>query len=62
MVINIDADPTNADWTKQTWDLGVDNVADLRKLLKQQGTTVAHFKTLPVYQRNVKKLPWLRGL
>ena len=62
LTINLDADLANADWTKQTWDLGFDNVEDLRAWLKQQGTTVEAFKRLPVYLLNVDKLPWIKEL
>ena len=57
-----DADLSNADWTKQSWDLGIDNVEDLRAWLKRQGMTVAAFKALPVYKLNAGKLPWLEAL
>lgn len=57
-----DRDLMNADWTKQTWDLPVDNVEDLRRYLRAQGTSVKHFKTLPVYKLNVDKLDWLTEL
>lgn len=57
-----DRDLRNADWTKQTWDLPIDDVETLRAHLKAQGTTVRHFKSLPVYRLNVGKLPWLRDL
>jgi len=60
--INLDADPMNADWTKQTWDLSVDNVEDLRKMLKALGIPVREFKQLPVYKLNVEKLEWLKDL
>jgi uncharacterized protein YaeQ len=60
--INLDADLTNADWTKQSWDLPAHNVQDLRAWLKDQGTSVAAFKRLPVYKLNVEKLPWLKKL
>jgi len=60
--VNPDADPINADWTKQSWDLGVDNVEDLRRLLKAFGIPVRKFKRLPVYKLNVKRLKWLKDL
>jgi hypothetical protein len=60
---NIDARLENADWTKGTWDMpDVDTVEKLRARLKAQGMSVPHFKTLPVFQRNKDKLPWLREL
>ena len=61
-MIRVDADIDNADWTKQSWDLGIDNVEDLRAWLKAQGITVAAFKRLPVYKFNVSKLKWLEDL
>ncbi len=60
----------NADWTKQTWDLGIDNIDDLHDYLGQgaiqpgmTGTEalaaiqakVGAFKKLPVYKNNVDK-------
>lgn len=63
--IAIDADPMNANWTKQTWDLGIDNVDDLRAWLERPGgLTVEAFKKLPVYLLNVNKpgMEWLKGL
>ena len=60
--INIDADPFNADWPKRTWDLGIDNVEDLRRYIQAGGMTIDQFKALPVYVWNVDKLTWLREL
>lgn len=60
--VDIDADLVNSDWTKQSWDLGVDNLDDLVALLARLGITPEHFMTLPVYTLNVEKLPWLKGL
>ena len=60
-VINVDADLANADWTKQSWDLPRDK-AEFLKFLKATGSTVEHFKTLPVYEWNLDKIPWLREL
>lgn len=56
--------PENDDWTKQTWDLGIDNVKDLREWLEGSHSTVEHFKTLPVYRWNVDKpgMEWLKDL
>lgn len=61
-VLDIDADLTNADWPKQSWDLPVSTVGELRRHLKAQGITIAQFKRLPVYRLNVSKLAWLRKL
>jgi len=51
MTINIDADSSNADWTKTTPDLQMSG-PELVAFLKETGTTVEHFKTLPVYTFN----------
>jgi hypothetical protein len=61
-VIRVDALLDNADWTKGTWDLPIDNVADLRAYLKATKVSVAAFKALPVYRRNLRTQPWLAGL
>ncbi len=61
-VIRVDALLNNADWTKGTWDLPIDNVADLRAYLKRTKVTVKAFKALPVYQRNLRTQPWLAAL
>lgn len=57
-----DADLRNADWTKRTWDLGIDNADDLQAHLVQSGMTFEEFKRLPVYLFNVGKLPWLAAM
>lgn len=64
MVLRLDEEIDNADWTKGTWDLPYKDVESLRAFLKRSGMSVAHFKTLPVYRRNVVKraFRWLRGL
>lgn len=63
VTINIDADLSNADWTKGTWDLtGIDSVEKLRDMLAQRGESVAAFKKRPVYRMNLKKQPWLKEL
>lgn len=62
MLLAIDHDIENADWTKTTWDLGIENVEDLRAMLDATGQTVEEFKQLPVYYFNVGKLPWLKDL
>ena len=61
---NIDADPMNADWTKQSWDLPYRDAKSLRAYLEASGQTVEHFKTLPVYRLNVNKpgMEWLKEL
>lgn len=65
MTVNLDADISNADWTKQTWDLvGIDTVPKLRAWLKSTKMSAAAFKRLPVYHFNVNKpgTRWLKGL
>ena len=57
-----DADLRNADWTKRTWDLGVNNAEELTAHLARSGMTFAEFKRLPVYVWNVGKLPWLAAM
>ena len=61
-VFSPDATLHNADWTRQTWDLPVHNVEDLRKYLLQNKIDVSLFKQTPVYTLNVEKLPWLKQL
>jgi hypothetical protein len=70
--MNLDADPRNADWTKQTLDLylpadgaGMRHVAtveDMRRWLELSGMTVADFKALPAYTNALRKQPWLKEL
>jgi hypothetical protein len=59
-----DVRPGNRDWAKRTWNLGIDNVDDLRRFLAIIGRTVEEFMQLPVYLRNVNKpgMEWLRDL
>ena len=63
-MLNLDANPMNADWTKQSWDLPCNDVKSLRAYLKAGEQTVAHFKELPVYKLNVDKvgMEWLKEL
>lgn len=61
-MIRLDANMGNADWTKQTWDLGIDNIDDLLEYLQDTNMSPEHFMTLPVYQYNVNKLSWLKEL
>ena len=63
-MLNIDAYPMNADWTKQTWDLPAKNVDELRAYLKASGQSAEHFKALPVYKLNATKpgFEWLKEL
>ena len=54
------------DWIKG-WDIcddegRVDSVERLRARLKRRGTSIEEFKSLPVYKRNLERLPWLKDL
>lgn len=60
--MNIDANPNNADWTKQSWDIPANSLDELRQWLASQELTVEQFKALPVYRFNIKKLAWLAEL
>jgi hypothetical protein len=62
LTIDLDDTVANADWTKTTWDLPANSLDELRRWLKHSGRTLEEFKTLPVYQHNVARLPWLRKL
>jgi len=55
-ILNIDADLTNADWTKQSWDLPKYGSKEFKKWLVDSGMTLDDFKKLPVYQLNKEKL------
>ncbi len=61
-VLYVDEEPHNADWAKRTWDLPFDNLADLRAYLSLRGITPEQFRRLPVYQLNLARKPWLKGL
>jgi len=55
--INVDEDMTNADWTKQTWDLAFEYGSDeFLEWLKQQNMTLAQFKKLPAYTLGIEGL------
>ena len=54
MVLNIDANLENADWTKQKWDLPKYKSKEFMELLKFSGMTLEHFRTLPVYKFNLE--------
>jgi hypothetical protein len=55
MVLNIDADLDNADWTKgEVWDLPPYKSKEFYDLLKFMGMSLAQFKKLPVYKRNIE--------
>lgn len=60
--ISLDASLTNADWTKQSWDLAAMDLPSLRVQLAAENMPAEEFKRLPVYRLNVEKLPWLKDL
>lgn len=61
--IAIDADPMNADWSKQTWDVSLpQSLEEMREWLHKRGMTAEEFRRLPLYKYNVDKIPWLRDL
>ena len=62
MPLQIDASDDNANWTKQSWDLPIHDIATLRAYIAAQGISVQQFKRQAIYRFNVAKLPWLRGL
>lgn len=53
-MINLDEDLQNADWMRQKWALPPYKSKEFFELLKFNGTTLAHFRTLPVYKHAVK--------
>lgn len=56
MVLNIDANIENTDWTKMTWDLPKYKSKEFMEWLKFSGMTLTQFKKLPVYQFHKEKL------
>ncbi len=54
-------DLENEDWPKRTWDLPTDR-AEFLAFLKASRTSVAEFKTWPIYRWHVDRIPWLRDL
>jgi len=54
MVVNIDANLENADWSKRTWDLPEYKSDEFYRLLKSMNMTLEQFKKLPVYKWNLK--------
>ena len=53
MVLNIDANLENADWTKQSWDLPKYKSKEFMDWLESSEMTLAQFKKLPVYNLNL---------
>lgn len=54
MVLNIDAELENADWTKVKWDLPKYKSKKFYNLLRTMNMTLGQFKKLPVYKWNLK--------
>lgn len=54
-VIHVDAIPSNADWTKQTWDLPPYKSEEFMAFLKGTGSTLEQFRQLPVYRFAVRR-------
>lgn len=54
MVLNIDAELENADWTKVKWDLPKYKSKAFYRVLKSMKMTISQFKKLPVYKWNLK--------
>jgi hypothetical protein len=55
MVLNLDEDLENADWTKMKWNLPEYKSEAFFKVLKSMHITLEHFKTLPVYKWNLRR-------
>jgi hypothetical protein len=64
MIIDVDANLEDADWTKQTWDIPASDIEELREFLRAHRMTVREFKRKPVYKLNVGKpgFAWLKQL
>ena len=55
MGFNIDADPNNADWIKQSWNLPPYKSDKFYEWLEYSGITLEQFRDLPLYKNMVKK-------
>ncbi len=53
--LNLDEVDTNADWTKQGWDLPPYGTEEFAAWLEQQGLSLATFQRLPIYRIAVKR-------
>ena len=53
-IVNIDANLTNADWCKQSWDLPEYGSKEFLAFCKASNITVEQFKLLPVYKHAIK--------
>ncbi|MGM0420749.1 MAG: hypothetical protein ACQEQG_07095 [Bacillota bacterium] len=54
-MLNIDGQPHNADWTKQSWDLPPYRSEKFMKQLERMDMTLEQFRKLPVYRHAVRK-------
>lgn len=54
MMINIDANLNNADWTKHSWDLPPYKSKEFMDFLKFADWTLEEFKHLPIYKHAVE--------
>jgi len=54
LVIEIDADLLNSDWTKQSYDLPTGK--ELEEFLKASNMTMEEFKKLPAYYLPKRKI------
>lgn len=52
-VLNVDEDPMNQDWTKQTWDLPPYKSEEFLKIVPLH--KLKEFRKLPVYKLAVKR-------
>jgi hypothetical protein len=55
MIINIDENIENADWSKRSWDLPEYKSEEFYRLLKFMNMSLEQFKKLPVYKWNLKE-------
>lgn len=64
MIIDVDVNLEDADWTKQTWDIPANDVEELREFLRAHKISVRDFKRKPAYTLNVRKpgFKWLKDL
>jgi len=55
MILHPDEDETNADWTKQHWDLPAYKSVEFMRSFESSGMTLEQFRALPVYKFAVKR-------
>ena len=65
-VLNVDADPRNADWIKNVTGRrilkSVQNRAELERELRAEGLTIKDFMLNPFFDEFVQEWPWLKEL